>query len=143
MKNSSSLRQSALRLLLCALVLSFALHARAELPRILVPKPNSADSTREAEDLQKYPQLMTYLNSLNLASQVVPSDPRNAKWVKTSHVYVPTMDDWKGFWLASAEDHVTCLRAFGLLSRKIRKEGVVVFGPGSTFEKSVADNHID
>jgi hypothetical protein len=86
---------------------------------------------------------MNYLKGLNLASKITPSDPRNAKLIPTSQVYVPTVQDWKGFWDASSADHLTCLRAFGILSRKIKEEGVVVFGPGSTFERSVADNKVD
>ncbi|MGZ3687667.1 MAG: hypothetical protein ACXVBW_05170, partial [Bdellovibrionota bacterium] len=41
------------------------------------------------------------------------------------------------------KDHLTCLRAFALLSREIKRNGVIVFGPGKDFEKAVSDNHVD
>jgi hypothetical protein len=113
------------------------------LPKLLPAVLDPAESTRESQDLAKYPTLMKYLGGLDLASRVTPSDPRNVKLIPTSHVYLPSMDDWKGFWKASSTDKLTCLRAFGMLARKIKKEGVVVFGPGSVFERSVAENKVD
>jgi len=115
----------------------------AKLPKLLPAIIDAAESAREAEDTKRYPHLMGYLNSLDLASKVVPSDPRNAKLIPTSYVYLPTVRDWERFWDAASADHLTCLRAFGMLARKIKREGVVVFGPGSTFEKSVAARKVD
>ena len=103
----------------------------------------SAEVARETADEEKYPNFMTFLKSVQLLNGMSLADPRNGKYIKTTHVYMPRTNDWKGFWMAAAADHITCLRAFGLLAREIKKNGVVIFGPGGTFEQSVTENHVD
>lgn len=113
------------------------------LPRTLPTHLTPGEQARQSLDETKYPHLMRYLGSIDLVSRAVPADPKNGQWIKTSHVFEPTLADWKGFWAAAAADHLTCLRAFGLLSRKIKQSGAVMYGPGSTFEHGVSDNHVD
>jgi hypothetical protein len=112
-------------------------------PKTLGTHLSPAEEEQERKDEARFPTLTGYLKTLHLAEHLTPSDPRNAAIISTSHVYLPSPDDWKGFWEASSKDHATCLRAFGILARKIKREGVVVYGPGAVFEKSVNDNKVD
>jgi hypothetical protein len=50
---------------------------------------------------------------------------------------------WTSFFKAAAADKLTALRAFGLIARDIKKRGMIVWGPGATFEKAVVDNNVD
>jgi hypothetical protein len=98
---------------------------------------------REAWDTKQYPHLMGFLKSIDISKRVFPTDPRNAKFILAPTYFDPTIEMWSGFFKSCAEDHLTLLRAFGLLSREIKKRNVVVWGSGAAFEQAVAVNHID
>lgn len=117
--------------------------ARPEIQGRLATRLTPAEIEREAQDELKYPHFMAWLKTLDIAPGVRRSDPRNGHLITTPVVFQPTQDMWNKFFLLAAQDHLTCLRAFGLISREIKKNGVVVFGPGAAFEKAVTDNHID
>lgn len=117
--------------------------AAGKLPGQLDTKLTAEEVAREQEDEKRFPNVMRFIHSINVPAGVVKSDPRNAAWIHTSHVFQPQQAMWNGFWKAAAQDKITCLRAFALIARNIKKHGMVVFGPGKDFENSVVENHVD
>ncbi len=111
-----------------------------KIPGRLPTHLSASDIAREALDQKLYPNLMKFLASVDVSKGIYQRDPRNAAFISTPYVFTPTLAMWQGFFRAAAADHLTALRAFALLAREIKKEGVVVFGPGETFEKAVGDN---
>lgn len=110
-----------------------------KLPTALTP----AEIAREAQDAQRYPVFMGYLKTVDISPRLFPTDPHNAKFIPTSKYFDPSLEMWSGFFKAAAADHLTCLRAFGLLSREIKKRGYVVWGSGQAFEDAVKNTHVD
>jgi len=116
---------------------------KTDLPGRLATKLSEGEVIREAWDEKHHPHFMKFLKSVDVAPRIVPTDPRNAHLIKTTHVFQPTVDLWSGFFKAAAQDRLTALKAFALLSREIKKKGIVVFGPGKDFEDGVTRNHVD
>src|SRR5690348_7322528 len=88
-------------------------------PEKLATTLTASEIAREALDEQKYPHFMPFLKSVDVSSRLFDTDPRNAKLVQTSRYFEPTQQMWNDFFKAAAADHLTCLRAFGLLAREI------------------------
>src|SRR4051812_14040494 len=112
---------------LLAMALSFSFHSAqasdpasgvapaikvADRPAKLATRLTEGELQREAYDLNKFPHFMKYIKSIDPSKRMVPTDPRNGAWVKTSQVFTPNVEMWSGFFKAAAEDHVTALRAF-------------------------------
>lgn len=97
----------------------------------------------KVRDVAKYPHFVKFLKTLNPTGRIFPTDPRNAQWISTPQAFVPTTDMLDGFFKAAAADHITFFRAIVLLSQEIKKNGLVVWGPGSAFEQAVEKNKID
>lgn len=102
-----------------------------------------AEVLREVSDEKTYPHFMAYLKGVSRMGNLRAVDPRNAGLIKSTHYFDPTPELWNGFFKAAAADHLTCLRAFVLLAREVKKNGIVVFGPGNLFEEAVKNNHVD
>ncbi len=119
-------------------------HARAaNIPHRLPTILTTAEIQREALDEKLYPTFMSFIHSVDIIRSLQPIDQRNTALIRSPVMYQPSQALWDGFFRAAAADHLTTLRAFGLLAREIKKQGVVVWAPGAAFEKAIADNHID
>lgn len=103
----------------------------------------AGELAREALDEQNYPNFMRFVKTVDTAQGLHPTDVRNKHLIKSAHYFTPTPQMWTDFFKAAAADRLTCLRAFALLAREIKKNGVVVFGPGGDFEKAVNLNNVD
>ncbi len=114
-----------------------------EKPGRLQTQLTSNEIAREALDEHRYPHFMQFLKTVDTSSGIHPTDPRNALWVKSSHYFAPSATLWDGFFRAAAADHLTCLRAFALMAREVKKNGMIIFGPGDIFENAVKKNKID
>ncbi len=131
-------------LVLCALTAqSFAAFDRGAVPGRLATRLSPEEIAREAMDEVTYPNFMKFLKTVDVSAGVHPTDSKNSKWIKSSHYFSPPPALWDQFFKAAAADGLTCLRAFVLLAREVKKNGVVMFGPGDLFEKAVAKNNID
>lgn len=116
---------------------------RKEIPGRLLTHLTPGEIAREGLDQQVYPNFMTFISSVDVSGRIYPTDPRNSQWIKTSHYFNPDRAMWDRFFKAAAKDHLTCLRAFALLARELKKNGVVVFGSSVAFEQAVANNKVD
>lgn len=115
----------------------------ALLPGHLSTSLSPAELLREAKDVNAYPHFMAFLKNVHKMGTLQPVDPRNANILKTTHYFHPTIELWNEFFKAASADHLTSIRAFVLLAREAKKNGMVIFGPGDIFEKAVKNNHID
>jgi len=116
---------------------------RPDIPGRLPTRLSSAEIAREGLDEQLYPNFMKFLKTVGVSRGIYKTDSRNRKWIKSSHFYTPGAEVWDEFFLAASKDRLTCLRAFALLGREIKKSGVVIFGPSKFFEKAVERNKVD
>jgi hypothetical protein len=118
-------------------------YIRTDVPGRLPTHLTYAEVAREALDAEAYPHFTQFLKTVDVSQNVFVSDPRNKAWVKSSHYFNPDPKIWDSFFLTAAQDHLTCLRAFALLGREIKKKGVVIFGSSRGFEQAVARNRVD
>ena len=116
-----------------------AIGAQGQLPTRLT----IAELEREKQDSVKYPEFMAFLKNCQSYGQIKKVDPRNRHLISVSHVFEPTQQLWNEFFRAAVKEKLSVLRAFALLAREIKKNGMVIFGPGVVFENAVRDNHID
>ncbi len=128
---------------------SIGMHSvQANLPELnqigrLTTHLSSEELTREKMDAKNYPYFMKFIKTIDVSNSIYPTDPKNQHWIQSTHYFKPTLQMWNGFLQAAAADHLTCLRAFAILAREVKKNGMVVFGPGSLFELAVQKNRID
>lgn len=98
---------------------------------------------RVQEDEKTYPHFMEFVKRVHKMGSIRPMDKRNGHLSKASHFFEPNQELWDEFFKAAVADRLTCLRAFTLLAREVKKSGMVVFGPGKIFEDAVKNNKID
>lgn len=104
----------------------------------------SADEiAREALDEQAYPHFMQFLKTVDVSRGLHDTDPRNLNLIGSKKFFHPTPEMWDGFFKSAAADHLTCLRAFALLAREVKKNGVSLYGPGGLFQQAVMKNQMD
>jgi hypothetical protein len=129
---------------LVALVFLATSFAGAASPTDRLPTQLSpAEEAREVLDAKQYPNFMSFLKSVESSDRLFPTDSRNAKFIPTAVYFDPTPEVWHQFFKAAAKDKMTCLRAFGLLAREIKKRGYVIWGSSAAFKKAVADLNVD
>ena len=114
-----------------------------DIPGRLPTRLNPTEIAREATDETAYPHFMEFIKTVDVTGRIYLTDPRNHRWIKSSHYFCPDEAMWDRFFQAAAKDHLTCLRAFSLLARELKKYGVVVFGSSEIFERAVIKNKID
>ena len=98
---------------------------------------------RVDQDEKAYPNFMAYLKTAHELGSLHPVDKRNESMAKTLQYFEPNLELWNQFFKAAAADKLTCLRAFALLAREVKRNGVMVFGPGTPFEDAVKNNNVD
>lgn len=116
---------------------------RKKLPGLLPTELSELDRELERRDKERYPNFMKLLASVEPTDHMRSVDPRNAHFIKTTHVFFPDQKLWNAFFKAAATDQLTVLRSFALLARELKKYGVSLWGPGHFFEDAVKKNNVD
>lgn len=96
----------------------------------------------EERDFKRFPNMMRFLKSVD-TSHLEPTPAGNEHLIHSASVFHTHQEMWNGFFKAAVADRITNIRAFTLIAREIKSRGITVYGPGTGFEKAIADNNID
>src|SRR5271156_4521994 len=89
-------------------------------------------SGEDARDARRFPHTMSFLKGMRM-EKAGPVTYGNEHLIHAAQVSETSPGLWDQFFKSAAADHLTILRAFGLLAREFKNRGVSVFGPGTGF----------
>src|SRR5690242_3579707 len=79
----------------------------------------------EALESQRFPHMMSFLKTMSL-EKPAPVSAGNEHLIHTPNVVETSPELWDQYFKAAAADHLTILRALGLIAREFKARGVTV-----------------